>query len=140
DDALWWIDRFDLDGLRIDAVKHVEDSAVINLSGRVREEFGSQVFLMGETAMGWSDCDLGCNKWQYDTISQYVGPRGLNGQFDFPLYYAVPMQVFAHDYKGMIHADYWSQASTWMYPPGSIMTPYIGSHDTPRFVTLATYR
>ena len=27
-----------------------------------------------------------------------------------------------------------------MYPKGSIMTPYIGSHDTPRSVTLASYR
>ena len=26
------------------------------------------------------------------------------------------------------------------YPKGSIMTPYIDSHDTARFVTMATYR
>ena len=24
-DTLWWLEEFDLDGLRIDAVKHVED-------------------------------------------------------------------------------------------------------------------
>ena len=27
----------------------------------------------------------------------------------------------------MDHADYWTQASGWEYPPGSIMSPYIGS-------------
>jgi glycosidase len=143
DDAVWWIERFDLDGLRIDAVKHVEDAAIINLSGKVRQELeasGTKVFLMGETAMGWSDCGLGCNKDQYDTISRYIGPMGLDGQFDFVLYHAVPYRSFARDDRGMLHADYWAQASTWMYPQGSIMTPYIGSHDTPRFVTLATYR
>ena len=30
----------------------------------------------------------------------------------------------------MIHADYWTQASGWEYPQGSIMSPYIGSQDT----------
>ncbi len=38
----------------------------------------------------------------------------------------------------MIHADYWSQASGWEYPNGSIMSPYIGSQDTPRFVTITS--
>jgi glycosidase len=143
DDAKWWIERFDLDGLRIDAVKHVEDAAVINLSGVLREAFeksGTKLFLTGETAMGWSDCGLGCNQSQYDTISRYVGPMGLDGQFDFVLYHAVPYRTFATDEKGMLHADYWAQASGWMYPKGSIMTPYVGSHDTPRSVTLSTYR
>jgi glycosidase len=143
DDARWWIERFDLDGLRIDAVKHVEDASVINMSGVLRDQFeksGTKLFLTGETAMGWSDCGLQCNQSQYDTISRYVGPNGLDGQFDFVLYHAVPYRTFANDEKGMLHADYWAQASGWMYPKGSIMTPYVGSHDTPRSVTLSTYR
>ena len=139
DDAVWWLDQFDLDGFRVDAVKQVPDAAVMNVATRVRREFeatGLRVFMTGETAMGWSDCDLACNQWQYDLISHYVGPWMLDGQFDFPLYYAVPMQAFVSDTHGMIHADYWSQASGWEYPNGSIMSPYIGSQDTPRFVTL----
>lgn len=143
DDAVYWIDRFDLDGLRVDAVKHVEDAAIYNLSARVRGEFeasGNKVFLTGETAMGWSDCGLACNQAQYDTISRYIGPGQLDGQFDFVLYHAVPYRTFDADQHGLLHADYWAQASTWMYPQGSVMTPYIGSHDTPRSVTLATYR
>ncbi len=142
-DAVWWLDTFDLDGFRVDAVKQVPDAAVMNVATAVRREFeasGLRVFMTGETAMGWSDCGLSCNQWQYDLISHYVAPWRLDGQFDFPLYYAVPMQVFSSDAHGMIHADYWSQASGWEYPNGSIMSPYIGSQDTPRFVTLATYR
>jgi glycosidase len=142
-DALYWLDTFDIDGFRMDAVKQVPDAAVMNLSTAVRRAFeasGTRVFMTGETAMGWSDCDLSCNAWQYDLISHYIGPWMLDGQFDFPLYYAVPMQVFASDNHGMIHADYWSQASGWEYPSNAIMSPYIGSQDTPRFVTLATYR
>ncbi|NIS33010.1 MAG: glycosyl hydrolase, partial [Actinobacteria bacterium] len=39
DDALYWLERYDLDGFRVDAVKHVVDGAVFNLGVRVRERF-----------------------------------------------------------------------------------------------------
>jgi glycosidase len=39
-DALAWLDTYDLDGFRIDAVKHVDDAAILNLGVRVREAFG----------------------------------------------------------------------------------------------------
>jgi glycosidase len=142
-DGIFWLDQFDLDGLRVDAVKHVEDLAIRNLSARIHDEMeasGIQYFTMGETAMGWSDCGLDCNQDQYGTISHYIGPFGLDGQFDFVLYHAVPYRVFAWDQKGFLHADYWAEQSQVQYPQGSIMTPFIGSHDSARFVTLATYR
>jgi glycosidase len=109
----------------------------------VRDEFeatGTRVFMTGETAMGWSGDTLSANAGQYGLISQYIDPDGLDGQFDFVLYYAVPLNVFANQTKGMIHADYWTQASGWEYPRGAIMSPYIGSQDTARFITLASYR
>ncbi len=145
-DAIYWLDTFDLDGLRVDAVKHVEDLAVTNMAAAIRGEFeasGTKVFLTGETAMGWSDCGLGCNADQYGTISRYVGPLGLDGQADFVLYHAVPYRSFSSTGKGLIHAGYWAEQSSpgaGNYPDGAIMTPYIGSHDTARFATLATYR
>lgn len=142
-DATYWLDAFDIDGFRIDAVKHVEDLAVRNLAYALRSRFetaGTRVFLTGETAMGWSDCGVGCNQSQYDTISRYMGPFGLDGQFDFVLYHAVPYRTFSSDQKGMLHADFWAKTSQQQYPAGSVMTPYIGSHDTSRFVTLASYR
>jgi glycosidase len=141
-DAIWWLDTFDLDGFRLDAVKQVPDIAVINLSSAVRDEFeasGTKLYLIGETAMGWVDNTLQDNLSQYQLISQYV-QDGLDGQFDFVLYYADPMNVFANQSYGLDHADYWTQASGWEYPQGSIMGPYIGSEDTARFITIASYR
>lgn len=144
-DAAWWVDQFDLDGLRVDAVKHVEDLAVINLSSALRGEFeasGQKLFLTGETAMGWNDCGTpGCigNEENYGTISRYIGPRGLDGQFDFVLYHAASLNTFGFESKSLYHADYWTNASQITYPAGSIMTPYIGSHDTARFVSYAQY-
>ncbi len=142
-DAVWWIDEFDLDGLRVDAVKHVEEVATRNLSAEVRETFektGLRHFLMGETAMGWNDCADPCNDENYGTIAKYVGPHGLDGQFDFVLYHGVSYRTFAYGDEGMLHADYWFQHGQSKWPEGAIMTPYIGSHDTPRFVSMADYR
>ncbi|HUJ61929.1 MAG TPA: alpha-amylase family glycosyl hydrolase [Kofleriaceae bacterium] len=141
-DAIWWLDTFDLDGFRMDAVKQVPDIAVINMVSAVRGEFeasGTPVFMTGETAMGWNGDNLNDNLSQYQLISQYIDPDGLNGQFDFVLYYAVPMNVFATTARGMIHADYWVNESQIQYPAGAIMSPYIGSEDTARFITIATY-
>lgn len=143
DDAVWWLDEFDLDGLRVDAVKHVEEAAIRNLAVEVRELFepaGARYFLMGETAMGWNDCADPCNDENYDTISRYLGPFGLDGQFDFVLYHGVSYRTFAHGQSGMLHADYWFQHGQTKWPEGAVMTPYVGSHDTSRFVTMADYR
>jgi glycosidase len=141
-DAIWWLDTFDLDGFRMDAVKQVPDIAVINLVSTIRGEFeaaGTPVFMTGETAMGWDGDALSANLYQYQLISQYINPDGLDGQFDFVLYYAVPMNVFATTNRGMIHADYWTMESQIQYPAGAIMSPYISSEDTARFITIATY-
>jgi glycosidase len=143
EDAVWWIDQYDLDGLRIDAVKHVEDICTINMSARLRGEFenaGTRLFLTGETAMGWEGDNPASSQSDYDTISRYIGPNGLDGQADFVTYYAVPVTAFVSDSSGhnMPHVDFWTKYAGTQYPVGAIMTPYIGSHDTPRFVTLAS--
>lgn len=141
-DAVWWLDTYDLDGLRVDAVKHVEEAATRNLAAAVREGFeagGTRYFLMGETAMGWSDCSDPCNDENYGTTAKYIGPQGLDGQFDFVLYHGVSYRTFANFDKGLIHADYWFAHGLTKWPAGAIMTPYIGSHDTARFVSIADY-
>jgi glycosidase len=152
-DSIWWVDQFDLDGFRIDAVKQVPDIAIVNLTAAVRGEYeksGLRFFMTGETAMGWSNCDgaaagyddgsdLACNASQYQTINEYLGPDGLDGQFDFPLYYAAPLNDFASTTYGMSQADYWAQASGWEYTAGSIMSPYVGTQDTARFISIADY-
>ncbi|MCS6912604.1 MAG: alpha-amylase family glycosyl hydrolase [Myxococcales bacterium] len=144
-DVLWWMETFDLDGLRIDAVKHVEDLAIFNLGVRVRERFGQggvEVPLVGETAMGWSDTSIEGNRREYETIRRYIGNDGLTGQFDFVLYHAVPYRVFAREdgpNRRFLHADYWTRASLSQFR-GADMVNFLGTHDNTRFVTLATYR
>jgi len=141
-DTLWWLETFNLDGLRVDAVKHVEDAAIFNLTARVRERFeqaGTRYYLLGETAMGWREGDVTANQSEYDTIKRYMGPNGLDGQFDFVWYHSSAYRVFAYDEKRFLHLDYWTHASLDQFK-GSTMVTYLGSHDTSRFVSMSTYR
>jgi glycosidase len=145
EDVVAQVEAFDLDAVRMDAVKHVPDYAVRNLSIRLRERFegaGTKLFVMGETAMGWdpnAGPAEGGNVDNYGVISRYIGPHALDGQFDFPLYFAAA-QAFAEDApgRGMAHVDFWTRASAGQYPSGAVMTPYLGSHDVARFITRAS--
>ena len=139
-DALWWMETFDLDGARIDAVKHVENLAVSNLVSQINERFetvGNDVYLKGETAMGWSGHSLEDNQAQYGAINAYMGPDGLDGQADFVLYHAVVDNVFVSGNENYQHLDYWTNRSQDQYTPGSLMVPYVGSHDVPRLTSRA---
>ena len=138
EDALWWAETFDLDGLRVDAVKHVDDYAMTNLAMRINERFestGTDFYLKGETAMGWSGHSLEENVEQYSTINRYIGEDALDGQADFVLYHAVVDNVFTTGNMNYIHLDYWTNRSQDQYVDGAIMVPYLGSHDSSRYIS-----
>ena len=140
EDALWWLEEFDLDGARIDAVKHIDDLAATNLATRINERFetvGTDYYLKGETAMGWSGDNLEDNQFQYDTINRYIGEDSLDGQADFVLYHAVVDNVFTQGARNYQHLDYWTNRSQDQYVPGAVMVPYVGSHDVPRLASRA---
>ena len=138
EDALWWAETFDLDGIRVDAVKHVDDHAMTNLATRINERFeatGTDFYLKGETAMGWSGHSLEDNAEQYETINRYISDDALDGQADFVLYHAVVDNVFTTGNMDYQHLDYWTNRSQDQYVDGAIMVPYLGSHDSPRYLS-----
>ncbi len=142
-DALWWLETFDLDGARVDAVKHVHEPGIFNVATRIRERFetaGVDYFLVGETAMGWDGDNSTCDNANYQAINEGLAPGGLDGQFDFVLFHAVVESVFLRGARGAIHLDYWTLKSQECYRPGAVMVPYVASHDTSRIVSLADYR
>ena len=87
--------------------------------------------------MGWSGHSLEANQEQYGTINSYMGHDGLDGQADFVLYHAVVDNVFVSGNEDYQHLDFWTNRSQDQYLEGSIMVPYVGSHDVPRITSRA---
>ncbi len=128
--AMHWIRNSGVDGLRLDAIKHIESSWLYDLRKRVREEIeperGEDFYMVGETFS--ADSAL---------ISSYVDPlTQLDGQFDFPLRAEVARTLLRRDGSLRDLANFLaSQEET--YHPASIMSTFIGNHDLPRVIHLA---
>lgn len=129
-DTLQLIQTYDVDAVRIDAAKHMDHVIMRSLSMRLRDDFetgdAAPFYLVGETFTG----DRGL-------IMDYVGDTELDGQFDFPLYYAV-RDTFIRD------ASFWSLEGAvdegQIAYGGAVMSPFIGNHDVQRFATEITGR
>ncbi len=129
DDTLELVRRFDVDGVRMDAAKHMDHVIMRTLSRRFREDFesggGTPIYSVGETFTGGDG---------HGTIMDYVNPDELDGQFDFPLYWAI-RDAFAND--GSFQALEGSVA-TGIAAYGDhygLMSPFLGNHDILRFAT-----
>ncbi len=127
DNVLWWVREYNVDALRIDAVKHMTDSVVRGLRHRLGAELehpGSPtVLLMGETFTG-SD--------GHGEIMRFIGEGRLHGQYDFPLYWAI-RQAFAQGGSFVdLDAAVQSSGDAW---GDAIMSPFAGNHDVQRLVT-----
>lgn len=135
EDTVDFVKRWEIDGYRVDAVKHMPHSFHYNLSGRLAEEVehrdagGDEDFYMvGETFSG----DRGL-------IMSYVDDHQLDGQFDFPLYWAI-VSAFARDEIGLSNGD-GSLASVAAASQaefsGHLMSTFLGNHDVVRFIAQA---
>ncbi len=135
-DAVWWIREANLDGFRVDAVKHVDDVAVYNLRGGVNaaiETTRTHFFMVGETFV-----------WEWDwpggqavgTIARYVGPDKLDGQFDFPLYWR-SLHAFAYRDHGLATLVDPLLRRPDAYSRTAIMSNFLGNHDVSRFISRA---
>ncbi|HEY3448154.1 MAG TPA: alpha-amylase family glycosyl hydrolase [Myxococcales bacterium] len=126
-DVLWWMDTFDIDGLRIDAAKHIEPEGIQAMATAVRNRYeraGTKVFMYGESYTG-----------NLDFLKEYIGADRLDSQLNFPIYFAVPEPIFGRDEKGLQAAKgtiEWSNVTFDDY-----MVTFIGSHDDARFMTKA---
>jgi len=130
DDAIWWATEYEIDGFRVDAVKHMSHAVAWNLRSAIRTHItheaagGDERFLtLGET---------------FDStpkILEYIGENQLDGQFDFPLYYALrgafaTQTLSLPDLMGAVDASQQDFA-------GATMSTFLGNHDVLRFTTEA---
>ncbi|MEO8874518.1 MAG: alpha-amylase family glycosyl hydrolase, partial [Polyangiaceae bacterium] len=131
-DVAWWIDRFDADGIRIDAVPMMPRAANRRISEKIRTKYdhpGNETFLLGENYVDSSGYDL----LRYD-----LGPNGLSSEFHFPLMWALRDAV-AQETAPMteVQAAIETGEQSWA-GSGAIMSLIIGNHDVARFSTVSS--
>ena len=75
--AKWYIEETNLDGFRLDAVKHIRADFYLNWLTYLREVFDKKIFAVGEY---WS--------YNIDVINEYINKtEGIMSLFDVPLHY-----------------------------------------------------
>ena len=127
DAAIRWAIEADLDGFRVDAVKHMIHDFGRTLRYKVAQRLetsGVSFYLVGETFDA------------RDKIKEYISGVELHGQFDFPLYWAV-LAAFARGEAGLCTVADEYETSRSFYGPDAIMSNFLGNHDVPRFLSHA---
>lgn len=129
DEVRWWLRTYDLDGLRVDAAKHMDHVILRTLSYRLRQEItdpgAAPVYLVGETFTG---------SGQQGLIAEYIGPHELDGQFDFPVYWQIRGTL--HDGGSFRNLAGELAASDATYGDQlHAMSVFYGNHDVPRLAT-----
>ncbi len=144
-DAVHWVDAYDVDGFRIDAVKHVETNSITNLRAALARRFGQggqRLYLVGETAVGESDsANYGCDEIYpngYAWIDAYVGENGLDGQFDFPTHHRL-QDGLVTDRMGFDAVESTVRDFETRYRPEGLHVRFLGTHDSNRMASRAAF-
>lgn len=131
-DATWWATEYDLDGFRLDAVKHIPLSWLMDLRDRIDTSVpmpaGQRFYMVGETF----------DYFSRDTLRRFVDPEEmLDGQFDFPFKRELCTAMFRPE-GSLAGFSAWMDGNDGFYGPGSLMTTWIGNHDIPRAIHFAS--
>ncbi len=129
DSAVAWITKFDLDGFRHDACKHVQENFWRTLTYKIKTEVEwpqhKNIYQIGES--------YGSPK----LISSYVNSGMLNGQFDFNVSDDAA-NVFATDGQSLTRISNTLNMSLKVYGNHSLMGYISGNHDRARFASIAS--
>ena len=131
-DAVWWSERFDTDGVRIDAVPMMPRATTRRIAHAMRATIApsDERFLLGEIYTGGGDAGI-------ETIRYFLGPAGLNSAFDFPLLWAIRDAV-AGDRTGFDTVEsVLGDSESAFLNSGAVISRIIGNHDTTRFISEA---
>jgi glycosidase len=128
-DLVWWQDRFDADGVRIDAVPMMPRSATRRIVAAIRAQFdnpGHASFLMGENFTG-----------DFNLLRYELGPFGLDSEFHFPLMWSL-RAVIAQATGAMSDLDATVQQGLDAWAgSGAVISLLLGNHDVSRFSSVS---
>ena len=120
------------DGFRLDAIKHVDGSWLLQLRTEVEKLAATRsprprMYFVGETY------DFG----NRDYLKSFVDPATkLDGQFDFPLRLALLQSVLMRTTPMTALRDLVATNDSF-YGPNALMSPWIGNHDLGRVIHMA---
>src|ERR1019366_2218099 len=124
-------DRFDGDGVRIDAVPMMPRAAIRRIAWEARAEHdnpSNRTMMLGENSGGQS---------AWASLRYFLGPQGLDSEFHFPLMWAL-RGALAQDTETMADLDATIRAGEEAWSgSGAVMGLILDNHDTSRFVTVA---
>jgi len=132
DDTYWWLERFNLDGLRLDAIPMMPRLAARHLRAQIRGSLDvgpEHTYLLGETYTSVGG---------YGQIRWYLGPQGLSGQFDFPLMWTLRDVIARGNGSFADVEEIIAEGQAAWDGSGAVMAPIIGNHDVERFITIAS--
>jgi glycosidase len=131
-ETLFWMQRFDADGVRIDAVPMMPRMTTRRIVRSLRDARApgrdSAFFALGEVFTG---------PGQIDNIRYFMGKDGLDSAFDFPLMWAMRGAFAGHDELRDVEATI-ADAEEALAGSGAVMARMIDNHDTTRFLTEAS--
>jgi glycosidase len=127
--TLDWISQYGIDGLRLDAIKHVDDAWLLATRSAITGEIiphrppGSSIYLVGETVDG-----------NVANLAKYVDPvTKLDGQFDFPTRAQIVATVLRRSGQMLDLATFMDQNND-AYGPNAVMSTILGTHDMMRVI------
>jgi alpha-amylase len=124
DNTLWWIKEVGVDGIRLDAVKHVSRDFWSKFIPEVKEKSGKDdLFVMGEAFHG-----------DPNVVASYQ-KSGIDFLFDLPLYYTM-RETFGQGQSMKKLAERLSQDG--LYEDPSKLVTVLDNHDLPRFLSTAS--
>ena len=125
DTALFWVDKFDFDGYRHDACKHIPLNYWRLFTRKMKTRYPDRaLWMIGET--------YGSN----ELISSYVKTGMLNAQFDFNIYHTA-IDVLGKPGVPMTRMASVIDESLASYGAHHTMGNISGNHDKTRFISLA---
>ncbi len=128
DSTMYWIKKYNLDGFRHDATKHIPEAFWRTLTRKLKEEVmipqNKSLYQIGET---YGSRDL---------IASYIGTGMLDSQFDFNIYFD-SRDVFLNEDRSFEKLANSLDETFTYYGFHHTMGNMTGNHDQPRFISYA---
>ena len=125
DSALVWLEKFDFDGFRHDACKHIPLNYWRELGQKMKQRYPNRhIWMIGET---YGDPAL---------IGSYVKTGMLNAQFDFNIYHTA-IDILGKENQSLKRMNSTILESLSAYGAHHTMGNISGNHDKCRFISLA---